>query len=438
LYLQLRADQEMKNTCSEPAVMVEEPRIEISGLGGQGDGVVATPDGPIYIPGALPGEIWSSPGNAYHRLTDAPERVAAPCRHFDACGGCVAQHMGDQLYTSWKTGLVRQALAQHGIDIEPRPLWRAPAGSRRRVVLSAQSQVEPAGSAGGQPRIALGFRAAGSHDLVEVTECTIADARIVDVLPGVRVLLEVIAGGQPLPSDLRVHILSADNGIDVFVDGVSRTLSSQERARLAGDAQAFSILRLNVGGVEIFQAAHPVLRIGTAEIRIPAGVFVQAVAEAEAMMARMVVKALLKAKHVADLFCGLGTFTVPLASHARVLAVDNEPDAVAALADAIRHAQKLKPIDCLRRDLFREPLSRGELNAFDGVVFDPPRAGAIAQAEALARSRVPKVVAVSCNPGTLARDLRCLIDGGYRLESVTPIDQFLFSAHVEAVAVLKK
>jgi 23S rRNA (uracil1939-C5)-methyltransferase len=418
--------------------MDENARFEIDGLGAQGDGVVSTQEGQIYIPGALPGETWSGTSDAYHRLTDAPERVAAPCAHFGACGGCVAQHMSDQLYASWKTGVVTQALAQHGIEIEPLPLWRAPVGSRRRVVLSAESRTSAADNAGDRTRIALGFRSAGSHDLVEIMECTIADERIVDMLPGVRVLLKAIAGGQSLPADIRVHILSADNGIDVFVDGVTRSLSAQERARLAVDAQTFGILRLNVGGVEIFQAAHPILRIGTAEIRVPAGVFVQAVGEAEAVMARMVVKALSKSKNVADLFCGLGTFTLPLAARARVLAVDNQPEAVAALGEAVRHVQKLKPIESLRRDLFREPLSRGELNAFDGVVFDPPRAGAIAQAEAIAKSRVPTVVAVSCNPGTLARDLRCLIDGGYKLKSVTPIDQFLFSAHVEAVAVLNR
>lgn len=155
-------------------------------------------------------------------------------------------------------------------------------------------------------------------------------------------------------------------------------------------------------------------------------------------MAETITRALGRARTVADLFCGLGSFTLPIARKARVTAVDNAVDAMAALDEAVRHARGLKPVEGLRRDLFREPLSRNELNPFDAVVFDPPRAGAVAQCEALARSKVPCVVAVSCNPATMARDLRLLLDGGYKLQSLEPIDQFLYSAHVEAVAVLRR
>ena len=252
-----------------------------------------------------------------------------------------------------------------------------------------------------------------------------------------RIIFQVATRGG-LKSETRLHVLLADNGIDVLVDGVQGGLSAAAREALAGLAQQGGILRLRVGDDEIYQSAQPVLQVAGADLRVPAGVFVQAVAAAEAMMAQTVVKALGRAKHVADLFCGLGTFTLPIARRARVMAVDNQPEAVAALADAVRHVQGLKPIESLRRDLFREPLSRNELKQFDAVVFDPPRAGAIAQSEALAKSKVPCVVAVSCNPATMARDLRILIDGGYKLQSMTPIDQFLFSAHVEAVAVLRR
>ena len=188
-----------------------------------------------------------------------------------------------------------------------------------------------------------------------------------------------------------------------------------------------------------FSSGHgPVLQIAGADLAVPPGAFVQAVAAAEALMVETIIKALGRARNVADLFCGLGTFTLPMARKARVTAIDNAADAMAALADAVRHAQGLKPVESLRRDLFREPLSRNELNRFDAVVFDPPRAGAASQCEALARSKVACVVAVSCNPATMARDLRVLIDGGYELQSLLPIDQFLYSAHVEAVAVLRR
>ncbi len=411
------------------ATLSDNGSIDIERLGAQGDGVASGPDGPMFIPFTLPGETWSLKDGAYQRLSDAPDRVTAPCRHFGTCGGCVAQHMSDTLYADWKAGLVRQALAYHDIEIELQPLWRASPGSRRRLVLS----VNVAGD-----RAQLGFRAARSHEFIEVSECTIAAPHIVEVFPVLRSVLDVVAAQGGLGDDVRVHVLQADNGIDVLVDGSKGELSAAVREKLAGVAHKGGLLRLRVGRDEIFQTGQPMLQVGGGLIQVPAGVFVQAVGAAEAVMAQLAIKALGRAKHVADLFCGLGTFALPIAKRARVLAVDNQPEAVAALGNAVRHVQGLKPIESLRRDLFREPLSRNELNAFDAVVFDPPRAGAAAQSESLAKSKVPCIVAVSCNPVTFARDLRTLIDGGYKLQSVTPLDQFLYSAHVEAVAVLRR
>jgi 23S rRNA (uracil1939-C5)-methyltransferase len=171
---------------------------------------------------------------------------------------------------------------------------------------------------------------------------------------------------------------------------------------------------------------------------LPAETFVQAVAAAEHEIARMIVAAVGKSKSIADLFCGLGAFTFPLAAKMRVASFDGDPAAIEALQAAAKRASGLKPIDARVRDLFRDPLSRTELNEFDAVVFDPPRAGAEAQAKRLAQSKVKTIVAVSCNPATLARDARHLVDGGYRVESVTPIDQFVYSAHVEIVAVFRR
>lgn len=402
----------------------------IDKLGGQGDGVASGSNGPLFVPFALPGETWCLEANGYRRLSDAEQRADPPCGHFGHCGGCVAQHMDSATYASWKTSLVTSAFGNQNLDVTLRPLWQVPAGSRRRVVWSA---------VGDSRHIALGFRAAGSHKLVEITECAIADPKIVASIPAIRSLLTLIAGTQPLPDETRINVLLADNGVDVAIQGVGQTsLAAAQREQLADVAQRDGIVRLSILGEEVYQCAQPILRVANVDIPVPAGVFVQAVGAAEAKMVELVLEAVGRARHVADLFCGIGAFSLPIARRSRVFAVDSHSHAVSALDQAVRHAQGLKPVESLRRDLFREPLSRNELKTFDVVVFDPPRAGAAAQSAALAKSRVPTVVAVSCNPATMARDLRTLIDGGYHIESVTPIDQFLYSAHVEVVAVLRR
>ena len=196
--------------------------------------------------------------------------------------------------------------------------------------------------------------------------------------------------------------------------------------------------RVSVGGVPVIERQAPVLHFAGKAVTPPPGAFLQAVPEAEQAMIDLVTAALGKAKQVGDLFCGLGTLTLPIAQKARVTAFDADRNAIAALNEAQRKNQGLKPFTAKPRDLFRDALSPMEMKDLDAVVLDPPRAGAKAQCERLAQSKVKRVVMVSCNPATLARDLRILIDGGYRLDAITPIDQFLYSPHLEAVAVLTR
>ena len=210
------------------------------------------------------------------------------------------------------------------------------------------------------------------------------------------------------------------------------------RTDVVAAANQHRFARLSVDGAPMLTRTTPSLVIAGVQVVPPPGAFVQAAAEAEVAIAAIAMGAVGKAKRVADLFSGLGTFSFALAAKSRVLAIDNDRELITALEDAVRMATGLKPIEAKVRDLFHDPLSPRELDAIDAVVFDPPRAGAKAQAGALAKSKVRTVVAVSCNPATLARDLAILIDGGYRLESVTPIDQFLFTPHLEAVAVLRR
>ena len=401
--------------------------VVIDRLGAQGDGVAETPDGPQFVPFALPGERVRLTGAGMPTLRSAPspERREPICRHFGTCGGCVAQHMRDDFYATWKGGILVDALRQRGLDAEVAPLRRVPIASRRRAVLTARRE----GRA-----IVLGYHRRRSRDVFAVEECPVLRPAIVAGFEALRALASLLGRRE-----IRLTVLATSSGLDVAIEGGGASaLGTPTASELARLAAQHGLARVSLDGHVVIERATPVLAMGTAGMSPPPGAFVQAVAEAETEMVQLVVAGAGKAKRVADLFCGVGTFTLPLARHARVLAVDGDRPPLAALEAAARHAQGLKPIETKLRDLFRMPLSPKELEAFDAVVLDPARAGAEAQARQLARSRVPTVVYVSCSPGTLARDARILVDGGYAIDSVVPIDQFLYSHHLESVTVLRR
>jgi 23S rRNA (uracil1939-C5)-methyltransferase len=220
--------------------------------------------------------------------------------------------------------------------------------------------------------------------------------------------------------------------MDIDVRG-SGPLGARHTAALARLADTYRLARLTRHGELIVQRIAPTVRMGKATVTLPPGAFLQATAEGEAVLARLVSEHVVRARMAADLFCGVGPFALRLAERARVTAADADAAAVEALRQAAK-TPGLKPITAEPRDLFRRPFAPDELKAFDAVVFDPPRQGAEAQARQLAASGVPLIVAVSCNAATFARDARVLADGGYRLTSATPVDQFRYSAHVETVA----
>lgn len=401
--------------------------VEVTRLGAQGDGIVETPDGPVYLPFALPGERWRIvDGAPPERLTESPDRQLPLCQHFGTCGGCVAQHMSPKLYRRWKEAALLQAFAHRGIEIAPEPIRIVAARSRRRALFGVAHRGDD---------VVLGFREAGRHVLVDLAECPVLDPAIVEALPVLRALAQM---ALPVGAGGRLIVTRVEGGLDVAIENGRTRLGPEASAALARRAAKAGLQRLIVFGDLVYMDRTPSLFVGGVRVELPPGAFLQAVPEAEAVMADLVTTAVGKARRVADLFSGVGTFAFPLARSARVLAVDSDRRAIAALEKAARGAAGLKPITTNNRDLMREPLSRGELEGLDAVVLDPPRAGAKAQAEMLARSRVPKVVMISCNPATAARDARILIDGGYRLERVAPIDQFLYAPHLELVASFRR
>lgn len=412
--------------------MTDPIRLHITRLGAQGDGIAETGSGPVYVPFALPGEtvtveVAGERGRLVAVETQSPDRIVPLCRHFTACGGCALQHLARPAYEAFKRGLVEQALAARGIAGGLiKDLIAVAPGERRRAAFSARR------SASG---VVLGFHEEKGDAIVDIAECPVLAPEIVAVLPGLRAMLAPL---MPRDGEARVLATLTASGVDIVVEGLPAKLSADTRATLATAADELRLVRLALGRDVVYATAKPTVRFPPAEVALPEGAFLQAAPSAETAMAELIASTVGKARRVADLYCGCGTFTFALARKASVLAVDSSAESIAALADGARRAQGIKKIETRVRDLAHEPLSRKELEGIDAVVLDPPRAGARAQSEMLAKSRVPVVVAVSCNPATLARDLRILLEAGYRLEAVTPVDQFLFTPHVEVVAVLRR
>jgi 23S rRNA (uracil1939-C5)-methyltransferase len=405
-------------------------RLTIERLGHRGDGMTGGTESPVYVPFALPGEtvtVEPVPGHPdrRHLLTvDAasPERIEPVCPHFGICGGCALQHWQLPPQRDWKRSLVVEALARHGLTPEVRPTLDAHGSGRRRATLHARR--------GTHDIVEVGFAAPRAHHIVAIDRCPILAPSMADAIDTAWAISDALKPGN---KPLDIQVTASETGLDVDVRG-SGPVPADRTAALARIAEEHRLARLTRHGETIVQRAQPMLIMGRAKVPLPPGSFLQATAAGEETLARLVTEAVGKAKTVADLFCGVGPFALRLAETARITAIDSDAGATGALAQAVKAAQGLKPVDTQTRDLFRRPLVAQELKPFQAVVFDPPRQGAEAQATEIARSAVPRLIAVSCDAVTFARDADILVKGGYRIESVTPVDQFRYSPHVEIVA----
>jgi 23S rRNA (uracil1939-C5)-methyltransferase len=409
-------------------------QLVIARLAHRGDGVSDGPAGAIYVPGALPGETVEVEGVAGHpdrrRLLrveqPSAERIAPICPHFGVCGGCAVQHWDAARYGAWKRDLVVEALRQAGLDAPVADLIDAHGEGRRRAIFHARS--------GAGDVLEVGFSAPRAHHVVAIDRCPILAPTLGGALKAAWAIAEALS---PAKKPLDIQVSATDAGLDVDVRG-SGPLTPTLMTALARIAAKHDLARLTRHGELIALERAPTLGMGKATVQLPPAVFLQATAEGEAALARLVLAACAGAASIADLFAGIGPFALRLAERARVVAVDDDEAALSALKRAAASTVGLKPVEIERRDLFRRPLGATELKRFDAVVFDPPRQGAEMQARELAASSVPLIVAVSCNPGTFARDMRELVRGGYRNTEITPVDQFRYAAHVEIVARLEK
>jgi 23S rRNA (uracil1939-C5)-methyltransferase len=405
-------------------------RLVIDHVGHRGDGVAYAGGQSVYVPYTLGDEtveVAPISGQPERRRllqveNASPERITPFCPHFGICGGCAIQHWESEHYRAWKRNIVVETLAQAKLDCEVYPLVDAHGLGRRRITLHARL--------GTHEVLKVGFAAGNSHDIIPVDRCPILDPGLSGALDAAWAVAEpLISIGKPLD----IQITTTEGGLDVDVRG-SGALPAAMIATLSRVAEHHRLARLTRHGELLLMRTPPTIRIGAAQLTLPPGSFLQATVAGEETLAELVSGHCKRAKHIADLFCGVGPFALRLAAKSRISAFDSDAGAIAALQKATASTSGLKPIKAEARDLFRRPLMAQELRDFDAVVFDPPRQGAQAQATQLAASKIPVVVAVSCNVATFARDARILIDGGYKIEGVTPVDQFRHTPHVELVA----
>jgi 23S rRNA (uracil1939-C5)-methyltransferase len=410
------------------------PEVTIEAIGTGGDGIAPTPGGRLFVPWTLPGErLRIRPAGGQRALpmewlSRHPDRAAPACPHFERCGGCVAQHMPDELYAAWKTGIARDAAARAGfVDTPIAPIVISPPRTRRRATLAALH--------GGQTGVVLGFHAPASRDIVDVVDCAVLVPAITATIAPLRAALRgVLKPGQRCD----LALTEGEGGLDLLAIGTVAARSLAPLAAIPGIARVSVTDTAGHGGELVAQHRVPRVRIDGIVVEPPPHAFLQATEPGQAAIIAAVREGLGRSRRIADLFSGCGTLALPLARAAQVLAIDAESAALVAL-DAGARAGGLGPrVKTTIRDLMRRPLVESELEDFDAVVFDPPRDGARAQAETLSRSDVPTVIAVSCNPASFARDAALLRAGGYRLERLSPIDQFLWSTHLELVGVFRK
>ena len=417
--------------------------LHIDTLGPKGDGIAASPRGRIYVDRALPGDRVEAQlkrgddgvtrGEIARIIAPSPHRVAPPCPNYAVCGGCTLQHADAGFYRGWKVEIVRDALAKKSLN--PRA-WRdpvfVPPGTRRRATFNAYKK---------NNRLTLGYFRRRSHQVTDISECLVADPAIMALRLKLKQLIAPILTDS---KEADLFIQTVGGRFELVITGPVGRKGKPDlpvREAVAALARAADINRVawrmsaRDAEPEIILERNPLIaRFGALEVALPPGAFLQPTPEGETALVGAVLAALPSQGKFADLFSGCGTFSGPMLARGPVDAFDDTGAAIRALAKAKGDA----PLKAQRRDRDREPLRREEANRYDAVVFDPPRAGAAAQAKALAAAKTPLIVAVSCNPATFARDARLLVDGGYRLDSVTVVDQFTWSHHVELVAAFSK
>ncbi len=352
--------------------------------------------------------------------------MTALCRHFGTCGGCACQDTPDAQYRALKRDTVVRALAWQRLEnAQVADIVEVAPGTRRRCVFKIARRAG---------EVLVGFHARASHSIVDMRECRVLTPGLFALAGQVRAVMDGILGDGEAAE---LHATETGTGFDLALRWQRKTAPTliAKFAQWAGQA---NVARIVSGNDILVELAQPALRIGRADVRLPPHAFLQPTREGEVFLQTKVGEALKGSKTVADLFAGCGTFALALAENVRVHAVELDGAMLDSASAAARMTTGLKPVTSEKRDLFKRPLTARELGAFDGVSLDPPRAGAQEQVVQIAQSKVKRIAYVSCSAESFARDARVLVDAGFRMNPVIPVDQFLWSEHIELVASFRR
>lgn len=382
----------------------------------------------VFIPYTVPGDtinasIEGSTGTLEEMRISSSERVSAPCPHFTQCGGCSLQHVSDRLYSEFKHNLLLTPLRlQHIPTNTVRPLLKMPTASRRRVEWKVSYQHSP---------VAMGYYASKSHRLTDISSCQILDPALQNLILPFKEQLALLS-----PVIAAIQATALESGIDMMIK-IQAPLTSSDREALIQFSKTHSLSRLTIqlgeAEYEMLYGTIPLLKLGIENIALPPAIFLQATQEAQQLITDHIIHELRSVGPVVDLFAGIGTYSFPLAAHAKIHAVEGNSDMVKAIKTA-----RCVNVTAECRDLFRTPLTSKELASYKAAILNPPRAGAKNQVEHIARSPLKKLMVISCNPATFSRDARILMDAGFTMNYAQPIDQFIYSPHLEVLAAFSR
>lgn len=405
--------------------------IEIQELGVKAEGKAIRSNGDIcYIPNALPKETvqaqFSSTGAIITKIIKkSHNRVEPFCGHFPRCGGCSAQHISKNHYTQWKIGIIEKAMKTRGLKTTLKDLIDAHGAGRRRVTFHGNKN---------KTGISAGFMSAKTNDILNIDNCPVLSP---DLETAINVSRDIIRMMQINHKSLDILLTQTATGIDCNIDGIQNS-GQQFFSEISEITYKYDLARVTVERETVIETRSPIIFAGDSKIVLPPKSFLQPTKSGEEILVDLVLKNTQEASHVLDLYCGIGPFTLAIAQKTPVYSFDNDAMAINALTKAANNTSGLKPIKAERRNLKANPLLPYELDMFDIIVLDPPRQGAFEQIKQILLSKVNNIIYVSCNPISFARDASILIEGGFNLEPINPIDQFKFTSHVELLALFKR